>query len=104
MIYATAQGSREKLVRDLQRIVGDADDMLKEMANTTAEDFAAVRERIEEKLGEARARLDEAQIVVTEKACGAAYAARQYIRENPWKLVGVAAVTALVATVLISRR
>lgn len=104
MIYATTQGSREKLVRDLQRIVGDADDMLKGMANTTEEDFAAVRDRIEEKLGDAKARLDEAQIVVTEKACNAAQATRQYIRENPWKLVGIAAVTALVTSVLISRR
>ena len=104
MNYATTQGSREKLVRDLQRIVSDADDLLKGMASAMAEDFAVVRERIEEKLRDAKASLDEAQIGVTEKTCGAAHATRQYIRENPWKLLGVAAVAALVTAMLISRR
>ena len=100
----SVHGSKEVLVRDLRRIVGDADDLLKEMANSSAEEFSAARVQIEEKLGEARARLDEAQVVATAKLCCATEATCQYIRENPWTLVGVAAAAGLVATVILNRR
>lgn len=76
---------------------------LKEVANSTAEEFAAALTEIEGRLGEARSRLDDARIAVTEKAQGAADATQEYVRENPWKVLGVVA-AGLILGILLSRR
>jgi ElaB/YqjD/DUF883 family membrane-anchored ribosome-binding protein len=59
----------------------------------------------EGKLGDAKATLTEAGTAVSEKARYAASATDAYVRENPWKVLGVAAaVGALVAILLTTRR
>jgi ElaB/YqjD/DUF883 family membrane-anchored ribosome-binding protein len=101
----TVQGSKEILIKDLKRVVGDADNLLKEVVNSSAEEFTAARSKVEAKLGEAKARLDGARVAVANKAIGAADATNAYARENPWKLIGVAAVaTGLLAALLLHRR
>ena len=57
-----AAGKSEKLVKDLKSVVVDADDLLKELAGSTAEGFAAARTKVEGRLSDARARLAEARI------------------------------------------
>ena len=59
------EGTKEKLVRDLRVVVADGDDLLKEVANSTAEQFSAARTKVEARLGEARSGLDDARIAVT---------------------------------------
>lgn len=76
---------------------------LKEMANFTAEEFAAALTEIEGRLGEARSRLGQARSVVTQKAKGAADATQEYVSDNPWKVLGVVAV-GLIIGILLSRR
>ena len=98
------QRTKEVLVTDLSAIVSDADKLLKDMASLTSEEIAVARNSIEAKLADARTRIDDARIVVTRKVYGAAEATGEYISENPWKVVGVASLAALVAAVLVSRR
>ena len=98
------QRTREVLVTDLSAIVADADKLIKDMAGLTSEEIALARNSIEAKLDAARTRLDDARIVVTRKACSAAEATSEYLSENPWKVIGVAALAALVAALLASRR
>lgn len=102
--HGTVEGKKEALVKDLKSVAGDANDLLKEVASSTAEGFAAARTKIEGKLGEARSRLDNARIAVTEKARGAADATQEYVKENPWKVLGVAAAAGLIIGFLLSRR
>ena len=102
--HGTVEGKQEKLVKELKGVVPDADDLLKKVANSTAEEFAAALTKIEGKLGEARSRLDDARLAVMEKAKGAADATHVYVRENPWKALGVAAAAGLIIGFLLSRR
>ena len=98
-----ALGSKkDKLVDDLKVVVADADDLLREVANSTTEEFVAARARIEAKLGETIASLRVAKIQATRKVSCAADASCDYVRENPWKIIGVAAAS-LVAAVIVSR-
>ncbi|NTU65141.1 MAG: DUF883 domain-containing protein [Chloroflexi bacterium] len=78
----TVQGSKEHLVKDLKSVVGDADDLLKAAVNSTAEGFVAARTKVEATLGEAN----------------------EYVRKNPWKIVGVAAAVGLATAFLLRRR
>ncbi len=98
------EGTKEKLVRDLKVVVADGDDLLKEVANSSVEQFAAARTNVEARMGEAKSRLQDARIAVTATAKGAAGATQEYVRENPWKVLGVAAAAGLVIGFVISRR
>ena len=102
--HRTVQGSKEMLRRDLRRIVEDADDLMKEMTNATVEDFAVLRERVQKKLGEARVKLNEAQTTVTRNVYAATDSTQRYIKENPWKLVGIATAAGLITALLLSHR
>lgn len=93
-----------KLVKDLKGVVTDTDDLLREVANSSAAEFAAARAGIEARLREARCRLDEARISVTRKALAVADHTQEYVTENPWKVVAVAASAGLIAALLLSRR
>jgi ElaB/YqjD/DUF883 family membrane-anchored ribosome-binding protein len=92
------------LVKDLKRVVGDADDLLHELASAGTEEFAMARTRIEASLGEVEASLRAARSAFARQASIAADATSEYIRENPWKLVGIATVAGLIAVLLLSRR
>ncbi len=100
----TVQASKETLVRDIKRVVGDADDLVKQVASSSADEFAARRAAIEEKLAEARARINDLRRSATRSACKVADAANGYIRENPWKAISCGAVAGIIVALLISRR
>jgi ElaB/YqjD/DUF883 family membrane-anchored ribosome-binding protein len=92
------------LVKDLKRVVGDADDLLHELGKASSDEFVSARTRIEASLCEAEARLREARSAFAQKARSAADVTQEYIKENPWKLVGVAAAAGLLFAILLSSR
>jgi len=100
----SVQHSKDVLVADLKRVVSDADDLMKEVVNTTSEEFAAARQRIEAKLGEARARIDEARMATKLSVCGAANSAQAFAKENPWTVIGVASAISFITTYLLINR
>ena len=98
------QRSRQVLVADLKRIVGDAEVVLKRMAGSTQDELASTRDRFDATLSQARERLDEARLATTRKLGDAALATNTYVRENPWQVVGVASLIGLAAAFLLYRR
>ena len=96
--------SKEKLVADLKVVVADAEELLRATASQAGEKVVAARERIQASLATAKVKLSDAERALLEKSKLAAKATDEYVRENPWQAVGVAAVAGLVLGVLISRR
>ena len=96
--------SKEKLVADLKVVVADAEELLRATASQAGEKVAAARERIQASLATAKVKLTDAERALLEKSKLAAKATDEYVRDNPWQAVGVAAVAGLVLGVLISRR
>lgn len=95
--------SKEKLMQDLQLVVSDAEELLRATAGQAGEKVSAARERIQESLSVARARLGDAQEAMIEKTKQAARATDEYVHDNPWYAVGIAAGVGLVVGMLISR-
>ncbi len=95
--------SKEKLMEDLQLVVSDAEELLRATAGQAGEKVSAARERIQDSLNAARARLAVAQEAMLEKTRQAAHATDEYVHENPWRAVGVAAGVGLLVGMLISR-
>jgi len=96
-------GSTENLMHDMRAVVTDAEELLRATAGQAGEKVTAARERIQANLAVAKERLAEAQHTVVEKTKQASKATDEYVHDNPWKSVGIAAGVGLVVGLLISR-
>ena len=99
-----ASVSKDKLVQDFRAVVADAEELLKTTASQAGEKVAAARERIQDSLHKAKVKLAEAEDVIVQRGRQAARVTDDYVRENPWQAVGVAAGVGLVIGLLIGRR
>ncbi|MDX8380008.1 MAG: DUF883 family protein [Gallionella sp.] len=95
--------SKEKLMQDLQMVVSDTEELLRATAGQAGEKVVAVRERIQDHLLAAKSRLALADEAMREKTRQAARVTDEYVHDNPWRAVGIAAGVSLVVGMLISR-
>lgn len=101
---AQAEVSTDQLVADLKTVVEDAEALLKATSTLTGEKIQEVRARAEESLRQARVRLTEVEEEAMRRAREVAEATDEYVRENPWQSVGIAAGVGLVLGLLLARR
>ena len=100
--------SRRKLVEDFNAVIADTEELLKALAAGGAEKGTALRATAEKNLAVAKQRVRELQAEAVERSRQAAKAADEYVHENPWQSVGVAAAIAallgFVVGLLLNRR
>ncbi len=96
--------TKEQLIADFKVVVADAEALLKATANQGGDALIALRARAEESIAVAKEKMADAQEALVEKSKAAARATDDYVHENPWKAVGVAAGVGLVIGLLIGRR
>jgi ElaB/YqjD/DUF883 family membrane-anchored ribosome-binding protein len=101
---AKEQVSTDKLMEDLRLVVMDAEELLKVTAGQAGERVAQARTKAEDSLRAAREALAEAGDETLERAREAAASADDYVRENPWTVVGIAAGVGLLVGLLLSRK
>jgi ElaB/YqjD/DUF883 family membrane-anchored ribosome-binding protein len=106
MADATADttASKKKLVRDLQRVITDAEELLHATADETEGKVVEMRERIRENLIAAKHKLVDIEESIAVKAKEAARATDEYVHEHPWQAIGTAAGVGLLIGLLIGRR
>ena len=93
--------SKERLVSDLKTLVGDAEELLKATASQAGEKIAVARQKIEQSLIEGKKALADAEETLVKKSKECAEIADDYVRENPWSAVGIAAAVGLALGLLI---
>ena len=93
-----------ELMEDLRAVVADAEGLLKATADQTGERIAAARGKAEESVKAAKARLDEQDAAVMAKTKAVAKTTEDYVRDNPWKAMGIAAAAGFVLRILVTRR
>jgi ElaB/YqjD/DUF883 family membrane-anchored ribosome-binding protein len=96
--------TREQLVHDFKVVIADAEALLKATAGQGGEALAAARARAEESLAVAKAKMADAQAALVIRTKATAKATDEYVHENPWKAIGVAAGVGVVIGLLIGRR
>jgi ElaB/YqjD/DUF883 family membrane-anchored ribosome-binding protein len=94
--------SVDKLLEDLQAVVADAEDLLKATAHQAGEKVQEARAKAQESLSAARERLGDFQDGAVQRAREYAEEGEEYVRNNPWQAVGIAAGVGLLVGVLIS--
>jgi ElaB/YqjD/DUF883 family membrane-anchored ribosome-binding protein len=96
--------NQEALMSDLQDALSDTEAMLNDIASDGGQMAKDLRQKLTENLQNVKAKLIETEELVTEKAKFAAKATDDYVRENPWQSVGVAAGVGFLIGMLVSRR
>ena len=94
----------DKLLADLRLVVADAEELLRTTAGQAGEGAAELRAKVQASLASAREGLAQAQEAALERARAAGRAADDYVHENPWRSIGIAAGFGLVVGLLIGRR
>lgn len=96
--------NREQLMSDFNRVVTDTEALLRSMAGVTGDKALALRASVEENLKMTKERLREMQAAAAEKTAAAAKATDEYVHDNPWTAVGIAAAVGVIVGLIISGR
>ena len=99
-----SNSSKQKLVSDMKVVVSDAEEILRATAGVAGEKMVDLRERIRERLRDAKLRIADAEAALVDKTKAAARATDDYVNENPWQAVGIAAGIGLLLGIIIGRR
>ena len=85
-------------------VVSDAEEILRATAGVAGEKMVDLRARIGERLQEAKLRIADAEAALLDRTKAAAHAADDYVNDNPWQAVGIAAGVGLLLGLIIGRR
>ena len=96
--------SKQKIVSDMKIVVSDAEEILRATAGVAGEKMVDLREQIADRLHDAKMRLADAEAALVDKTKAAARATDDYVNENPWQAVGIAAGVGLLLGIIIGRR
>ena len=96
---AAVKDARTQLMDDFNKMASDADSLLRAMASVPGEKVAALRASVEEVQATAREKVRDLQGLAKEKFD----VADTYVHENPWALIGAAALIGFVLGVSIRR-
>jgi len=103
-MYEINQVSKEKLVADFKVVIADAEELLRATAGQAGEKIGDLRAKAQDHLASAKLKLADAEAAVVDKAKQAGRAADDYVHDNPWGAVGVAAGVGFLVGLLIGRR
>jgi ElaB/YqjD/DUF883 family membrane-anchored ribosome-binding protein len=101
---STTDVNKDKLIADFKVVVADAEELLRATASQAGDKATDLRAKIQARLAEAKVRLADAEAVVVDKAKQVGHATDDYVHDNPWRSVGIAAGVGFVVGLLIGRR
>ena len=99
-----SQVTKEKLVADFRVVVADAEELLRATAGQAGDKVAEIRAKAQGHLADARLKLGEYEAALVDKAKQVGRATDDYVHDNPWASVGIAAGVGFLVGLLIGRR
>ena len=100
----SADQAKEELVANLRRVISDAEDLLAATAGDADSKIAELRARARQNLAVARDKLADADAALRAHARRAMNATDDYVHDNPWSSIGIAAALGILIGVLLGRR
>jgi ElaB/YqjD/DUF883 family membrane-anchored ribosome-binding protein len=100
----TQSGARDQLLSDLKTVIQDAEAWLRHSGHLTGEEFKVAKAKFERTLVKAKEDIIRLEEAAVEKAKVAAKATDEYVKENPWKAVGLGTAVGVVIGMLIARK
>lgn len=96
--------NKDQLMDDLRVVISDAEEFLRMTADQAGESAADLRSRMQARINQAKADLRHLQETAVIQAKAAGRATDEYVHENPWKSIGIAAGAGLLIGMLVGRR
>lgn len=100
--------TKERLFEEFNTVVAETEQLLKSLASAGGDKAGEIKTSVEQGLAAAGDRLAKIREQSLEQANAAAQATDEYVHGNPWQAIGIAAglaaITGLIAGLLISRR
>lgn len=97
-------GSSSTLSREFHNFVADIEDLIKSSTSLSGEELSKAKDKIQERIGDAKEALESATQGVMQRGRAAATATNEYVNHEPWKAVGIGAALGLLLGVVIARR
>jgi ElaB/YqjD/DUF883 family membrane-anchored ribosome-binding protein len=99
-----ADVTKDKLIADVKLVIADTEELLRATAGQAGDKIADIRAKTQDRLSAAKIKLAEAEAAVVDKAKQVGRVADDYVHDNPWRSVGVAAGFGFIVGLLIGRR
>jgi ElaB/YqjD/DUF883 family membrane-anchored ribosome-binding protein len=93
----------EKLVESFRALIADGEEVMNSLVGASNEGVSLARERFSEKLATAKQAYQEAENSLRSKVSDATQSADQYVADNPWRAVAIAASAGAVVAFLMQR-
>jgi ElaB/YqjD/DUF883 family membrane-anchored ribosome-binding protein len=98
------ESSRDNLVSEFRNLIAEGESLLRATSNLSGEALANAREKFRGQLATAKARASDYSAMARARGREAAVIADDYVHDNPWAAVGVAAGVGFLLGALLSRR
>ncbi len=96
--------TKDKLIADVKVVISDAEELLRATANQAGDKAGELRAKLQDHLASARVKLAEAEAAVVDRAKAVGRATDDYVHDNPWRSIGIAAGCGFIVGLLIGRR
>ena len=96
--------NKDKFLADVMMVIADTEELLRATADDASEKVAVIRARTRDRLAGAKIKLAEAEASLIDNAKQAGRATDDYVNDNPWRAVGIAAGAGFVLGLLMGRR
>ncbi|HVE51172.1 MAG TPA: hypothetical protein VNG69_16345 [Casimicrobiaceae bacterium] len=100
----TPTGDSERFLAELKTFVSDADGLLQQAKSLSGNAALAAREEFDRRVAQARRGYEQARTVATDKGQQYLDQTEIYVRNEPWKAIGIAALVGAIVGVVLSRR
>jgi len=97
-------GQSNPIARDIQNVVTDAQELLKTVQSEGQTRLTEVKGQVQAKLDNAKVMLGQLGTQVQDSAKQAMDTTDTYVRDNPWRAVGISAAVGALVGILIARR
>ena len=97
-------GQNSPIARDIQNVVTDAQELLKTVQSEGQSRLTEVKGQVQAKLDNAKVMLGQLGTQVQDGAKQAMDTTDTYVRDNPWRAVGISAAVGAIVGILIARR
>lgn len=96
--------TKDKLISDLKLVIADSEELLRATAGQAGDKVAEIRTKAADRIASLKTQLSNAEAAVVEKAKQVGRATDDYVHDNPWRSIGVAAGVGFIVGLLIGRR
>ena len=98
------RSTRDDLVGEFRNLIAEGESLLRATSNLSGDALTKAREQFRDKLATARSRATEYSAMARARGREAAVMADDYVHDNPWAAIGVAAGVGFIVGALMTRR